>query len=816
MAYQPPYDYNIHLGSVEAFDPRDADIGELDQKIAEGKQLLASALNIQVNDLPDFGGELYIVQLQAVPSDQDLDDLTVDYGLSFDHPLSDITYLERLTVEQLNSLNNAKSDDYSGIRAVVPYWPELKVHHTGIFADKISFGLYDEVYIDQIKILLKDLGTSEEKIQIDHSGDETVIYVQFENEALLDLIMALPVAVWGEKSGNIIEYNLNASGIVQSGNAAFGMSNPDNTETRFANELTHPIWERGIQGQGQVIGIVDGGELDLHHNFLRHAINDSDLINPGPDHRKVVGYHMPSAPVRQTNHGMKVVGCALGSHINPTSIFNQHRGGASEARLSYTDRLYGNTLQLHSKFEEFKQDRAFIINRSMGRNSDNRVSYGEMARKIDEFLYDNANEEYIFINAIPNIGDRYTSCGTIAKNAISVGGINANFERVEDQITHQFLVDNEESHVVRACFDVDGNTRITVINSNGVEMTYRIQRGQEDAFTLDDPPIPVNRSRQARNPDTRSTSEDLRIKPDILALSTEITSSTFSFDAENFCDTTGLSEQINRDDDNFSESSGSSLAAPHVAAAAALVRQYFQDGWYVADRQNGAVRFQTIYGTLVKAVLLNATVPLSGRDSYPFPGDGWGRLQLDRTLQFAPTDNQTLESGEVSYFRVFAFANNESRNERGRHPPIPIVLEQDVSNLKVTLVFNDYPHSDPNDPSPTKNQLSLVLYKLTKNGLPERMFSCNNFNNGDNWQYSKMTESMSVHLPFIMPSRSKDDLKNNVRQIVVENAEQGNWVLFVRFHHVHKTIEKTGPFNLRRKNVPKPSGFSVVISGHQP
>ena len=52
--------------------------------------------------------------------------------------------------------------------------------------------------------------------------------------------------------------------------------------------------------------------------------------------------------------------------------------------------------------------------------------------------------------------------------------------------------------------------------------------------------------------------------------------------------------------------SGNSFATPHVAAAAALVRQYFTEGWYPNGKREAKNGF-TPSGALLKATLLNAT-----------------------------------------------------------------------------------------------------------------------------------------------------------------------------------------------------------------
>lgn len=80
---------------------------------------------------------------------------------------------------------------------------------------------------------------------------------------------------------------------------------------------------------------------------------------------------------------------------------------------------------------------------------------------------------------------------------------------------------------------------------------------------------------------------------------------------------------------------GTSMAAPALSGAAALMRQYFADGYYPRGVKTTADAYNPS-GVIIKAALLNGTNPLGGT-SWPNPQTGWGRAWLDGNLWFKTT-----------------------------------------------------------------------------------------------------------------------------------------------------------------------------------
>ncbi|HEX8618863.1 MAG TPA: S8 family serine peptidase [Thermoanaerobaculia bacterium] len=134
---------------------------------------------------------------------------------------------------------------------------------------------------------------------------------------------------------------------------------------------------------------------------------------------------------------------------------------------------------------------------------------------------------------------------------------------------------------------------------------------------------------------------DGRIKPDLVAPARVIAGSRDHDNNPNTCDD--------------SRQEGTSWASPTVASAAALVRQYYTDGFYPTGAATLANRF-TPSAALLKATLISAARPVPYRgvltggrvEALPVPSheQGWGFPVLDDAL-FFPGDAAKLRVVDV-------------------------------------------------------------------------------------------------------------------------------------------------------------------------
>jgi hypothetical protein len=353
-----------------------------------------------------------------------------------------------------------------------------------------------------------------------------------------------------------------------------------NTNTRWivqsnASGVT-PVYNNGIRGEGQVIGIQDGRVASTHCAF-----SDSNPI--GPTHRKIQAYN---TSLGADFHGTHVAGTALGN----AGAFDNNRGIAYNARLVFNVvSLSGGTF-LNRLNQHYTQGAAIHTN-SWG--NDGTTAYDSLARNIDVFSYQ--NDENLVIFAVTN-GSSLKNPEN-AKNCLAVGATGAS--------------GSQANHCT-------GGTGPTI---------------------------------------------DGRRKPEIYAPGCSTISSSGTA-----CGT--------------GSASGTSMAAPAIAGAAALVRQYYMDGFYPTGAASSEDAF-TPSGPLVKATLLNSAVDMTGVAGYPSNREGWGRVLLDNALYFEGQARTNIIRD--------ARNNTEAALSTGDVIEIPFTVTSNTQEVRVTLAFHDAP-----------------------------------------------------------------------------------------------------------------------------
>jgi subtilisin family serine protease len=212
-----------------------------------------------------------------------------------------------------------------------------------------------------------------------------------------------------------------------------------------------------------------------------------------------------------------------------------------------------------------------------------------------------------------------------SKRALAGGAIGTNNSWTSGEGTNAGYTNGARSHdlMVR-----DGDFDTPSINE-AFMVVFSAGNSGPNANTLTAPkeaknPIVVASSRNQRagligdiaNSSSRGPSVDGRIVPTLAAPGEAIASTRRVAGGANCV--TAIAGTSN----NYALCSGTSMAAPHVSGTAALITQWYR------NRNQGA----TPSPALVKALLVNGAVDMSGPAAIPNSIEGWGRVHLPTTV----------------------------------------------------------------------------------------------------------------------------------------------------------------------------------------
>ncbi len=150
---------------------------------------------------------------------------------------------------------------------------------------------------------------------------------------------------------------------------------------------------------------------------------------------------------------------------------------------------------------------------------------------------------------------------------------------------------------------------------------------------------------------SRGPTADGRMKPDIVAVGKSVLSAGADPNVVGECDPSRIPGP-NHKGEGLLSLQGTSMATPVVSGTAALVRQYFSDGYYPSGKKNSNDSYPNPSGALIKAVLMNGAQKLQGvdngahgvTDSISYDNaQGFGRLSLQDSVYLAGETNVQLK-----------------------------------------------------------------------------------------------------------------------------------------------------------------------------
>ncbi len=496
-------------------------------------------------------------------------------------------------------------------------------------------------------------------------------------------------------------------------------------------ETGSPIWDRDLVGSGQIVAVADSG-LDRNESWFT-ALDQGAGVFTG-----IADPDFPALPLIGTSHGNRKV---LGYWVQP---------GASA--FDNNESCSGNT------------PTGFHGTHVVGTVAGDR---GVTASPTDP-AHDAGGDDGMAPNAqilFQDIGDDATGClsiedfaGTLRQAAAGGARIHSNSwgggaggsyngNDVDADVTTWEL----ESLLVTAAAGNTGPQAGSILSPGNAKNVLTV------GATLH------GNSTDIASFSSRGPTRDLRLKPDIVAAGVAVMSA-----AGNANNAATIQAGTSR------PNSGTSMATPTIAGGAALMRQYFADGFYPRGARTAADAIDP-NGALMKAVLLNGTAILGSLPTQTF---GWGRMFLENTLYF----DSALGGGPGDARRMRTFEReNDAGLATGQMHEYALGNVGASEELRVTLVWTD-PEGAPGAGIKLVNNLDLEV--LGPGGAA--VYRGNVFAGGVS-----------------APNGGIADARNNVEQIRIVDPPAGAYTLRVKA----TDVPGTGREGTERQ------GYALVVSG---
>jgi len=202
-----------------------------------------------------------------------------------------------------------------------------------------------------------------EVLDVAVAGPRIVLEVRGKQAALLSLA-SLQDVVFVEEACESVTRNDKTAWVVQSN----------------VSGLT-PIWAKGIRGENQIAGIIDGVVYKAHNVF--RDPNNGNV--PGPTHRKLVAYFSSTGQNGADSHGTHVAGTVGGDQFPITGSLYRN-GIAYMNKLAVTRLGDVNSANLYTKLLDMYNVGARDFSNSWG--DDGTTQYTSHCQQIDQFSYD--------------------------------------------------------------------------------------------------------------------------------------------------------------------------------------------------------------------------------------------------------------------------------------------------------------------------------------------------------------------------------------------------------------------------------------------
>lgn len=148
--------------------------------------------------------------------------------------------------------------------------------------------------------------------------------------------------------------------------------------------------------------------------------------------------------------------------------------------------------------------------------------------------------------------------------------------------------------------------------------------------------------------------------------------------------------------DSFRSLTGTSMACPSVTGMGALIRQWFMEGRYIETLTSTSGI--TPSGALLRSMLINTCVDMTGVSGYPSNLEGFGRLLADNVL-WAPGETRRTRFRDV---------RNANGLTTGETRSMSFLVASSDTPLRISMTFTDFPGT-VNSSNPVVNDMDLEV-----------------------------------------------------------------------------------------------------------